>query len=294
VAIELAWQLFLSGIVVGCVYALVALGFSVIYNTVRFFHFAHGAVYAWAAYLAVAGVSQLKLPLGVAALGAIVVSACLGALTELLIYRPLKKRGATSLVLLLASLGVFIVLQNCISLAFGDATRSLGSPAGSRVISVWGATLTYAHFGIVLVSLALFLLTGAFVRYSGLGVKIRAIAENPDLAQIWGIDSQRITVYVYALGSALAAVAAIMVSLDNDVTPVMGAQAMFMGVVAIVLGGLGNLSGAVWAGLLLGVTQNMSVLFIDSRWREAIAYGVFFLVVIARPTGLWGRRSRGT
>jgi branched-chain amino acid transport system permease protein len=234
----------------------------------------------------------LGFPLVLALVFSVLLSAILGMAIERAIYRPLKSRGGNSLALLLASLGVFTVLQNSIPLFFGDQARALHTPVLSPAATLWGATITETQVVIVGTTVILFLIVGLFFRFTRVGIAIRAVANDPGLAQVVGIDSRTTIMTVHALGSGLAAVAAVLVSLDGVVTPVMGAQAIFMGVVAVVLGGLGSLAGAVWAGLLLGISQSIAVLLIGSMWRDAVAYAVFFLVVAARPAGLWGRRLR--
>lgn len=285
-------QLLANGLIAGSVYALVALGFSIIYSTVRFFHFAHGAVYTAGAYFTYLFFVIYKLPFAVAVAVVVVLAALLGVAIEFFIYKPIKGQGASSIILLIASLGVFIVLQNLISLLFGDDTKTIRSGEVREGLNVLGARITPVQIAIILTSLVLFALTAIILKRSKIGKALRAVANDPELAVVSGLDKDKITYFTYFVGSALAAIAAILISLDIDMTPLMGFQAMLYGVVAVVIGGLGNILGAYFGGLLLGLAQHLGVWYISSKWQDAIAFVILILFLLFRPQGFFGKKIR--
>jgi branched-subunit amino acid ABC-type transport system permease component len=159
-------------------------------------------------------------------------------------------------------------------------------------LNVLGARITPVQIVIILTSLALFALTALILKRSKIGKALRAVANDPELAVVAGLDKDRIIYFTYFTGSALAAIAAILISLDIDMTPLMGFQAMLYGVVAVVIGGLGNILGAYFGGLLLGLAQHLGVWYISSKWQDAIAFVILILFLLFRPQGFFGRRMR--
>jgi branched-chain amino acid transport system permease protein len=285
-------QLLMNGVIAGSAYALIALGFSLIYRITRFFHFAHAAVYTAAAYLAYALIVQYRAPLWLGLLLLLALTAGLGMLSEVAVYRPLRARHAGPLILLIASLGLYIVLQNLISLAFGDEVRSMRSGAVESVHVIGGGRITSLQLLTIAVSTGLFLAVGLAVRYFRLGTSLRAVANDAELATVAGFDADRCILLVFGIGSALAAVAAILVSFDVDMVPTMGLNALLMGVVATIIGGVGSIIGAGLGGLLLGLAQHLGVWFTGSEWQDAIAFAILLVFLLFRPHGIFGRKLR--
>lgn len=285
-------QIVANGLVAGSTYALVALGFGLIFQVCRFFHFAHGGVYACAAYVAYAGVNSLGISIWVAVPIAVLGAAILGSGIEILIYSPLRRRSASSLIFLIASLGVLIVLQNCLSLAFGDATVRLRSGEVSEGINVLGARITVVQIMTVAISVALSLGTWAWLRYSRWGCMLRAVATDFGLSSVVGIQSDRVIMLTFAIGSALAAVAAILVAYDTDLTPTMGFRALLMGVVAVIVGGIGSIPGYFLGGIFVGLAQHLGVWKLPTEWQDAIVFLVLILFLLLRPQGFLGTPLR--
>jgi len=285
-------QVLANGLIAGSAYALVALGFAVIYGTTRFFHVAHGAIYTAGAYITYALAVLCRIPLGVAIPAAVILSCVLGLLTETVIYRPLRRKYAAALVLLIASLGLYVVLQNAISLVFGDDIKSIRSASVQEGFNVLGARITLVQLVTLGVAAALFVATGLLLGRTRLGKALRAVASDLELARVTGIDTDRSILFAFGLGSALAAVAAILVSFDVDMTPTMGMNALLMGVVATIIGGIGSIPGAAVGGLLLGVAQHLGVWKIGSQWQDTIAFAVLLAFLLVRPQGIFGRKLR--
>ncbi len=281
-------QLLVNGLIAGSIYALIALGFGLIYSTTRFFHFAHGAVYAVGSYLTYAG-WLWGLSLYVAIPLAVIGTSLLGALLDIAVYRPLRKKGASSLILLLASLGLFIVIQNLISLIFGDDTKTIRSGAVTEGLPIFDARITPIQITIIAVSAVLLALCSLFMRRTKIGKAMRAVANDPELARVVGIESDQIVLFTFVLGSALAAIAAILISLDTDMTPMMGFYALLMGVVAVIAGGVGSIPGSALGGLLVGMAQHLGVWKIPTQWQDTIVFLILIFFLLFRPQGFLGK-----
>jgi len=285
-------QLIANGFIAGSLYSLVALGFALIYGATRFFNFAHGAVYTAGAYLTYALIAYVHLPLLAAAPIAVLLAAGLGLLTELGIFRPLRRKSSPPLILLIASLGLYILIQNVVSLAFGDDVKTLRDTPVHEGLLIFGARITEVQLLTLVVAMGLFIATTLVLSRAKFGKAIRAVANDRDLAYVTGIDADRSIAIVYGLGSALAGVAAILISLDVDLVPTMGMNALLMGAVATIIGGIGSIPGAAVGGLLLGLTQHLGGWKIGSQWQESIAFVVLLVFLLFRPYGVFGRKLR--
>ncbi len=285
-------QTLVNSLSAAAVYALVALGFALIYNTVRFFHFAHGIVFTGGAYFVFLLKVWLGFPLFFSIIVAIGLSAILGCLIEISIYRRLRHKGASSLILLLASLGVYVVLQNIVSMVFGDDIKTIRSGMVEEGINILGTKVTPIQIAIIAVSLSLLVSCFLFLKYTKIGQSMRAVANDPELACASGIESDRVILATFALGSALAGIAGILVALDVDMSPTMGMNALMMGVVAVIIGGVGSIPGVALGALLLGMAQHLGVWKISSQWQDAIAFVILLIFLLFRPQGFLGRKIK--
>lgn len=285
-------QLLLNSLISGSIYTLIALGFSLIYSTTKFFHFAHAAVYTSSPYFAYFYSTCCGLPLGASIALAILSSTVLGMCTELAIYKPLRKKGSSPLVLLLSSLGLYIILQNVISMFSGDDTKILRSGTVTEGLELLGGRITSIQIGIVIVSALLLILCWVLTKYTKMGTAMRAVASDPELAIVSGIDTDRTILFAFMLGSCLAGIAAILISFDLDMTPTMGMNALMMGVVAVIIGGVGSIPGAALGGFLLAFAQNFGVWKISSQWQDAIAFIILLVFLLFRPYGFFGKKIR--
>ncbi len=286
------YQLVMNGFITGGIYALIAIGFALTYRTTRFFHFAHGAVYTFGAYFAYLFTIQLGIIRIIAFPIACVATAVLGILLEFGIYRPMRKRNATDLTLLIASLGLYVVLQNIISMAWGDDTKTMCTGEVVEGHLFLGARITDVQIIIIVSSIVLIALMALMLTQMKFGKSLRALANDPELARLSGINSDRYILYAFAIGSFLAAVASIMISFDTDMTPTMGFNALLMGVTAVIVGGVDSLPGAALGGLLIGLAQNLGVAVLPSQWQDTIAFGILILFLLFRPYGILGRKPQ--
>jgi len=280
-------QLLANGIIAGSVYALLGLGFGIIYSATRTFHFAHGAVYSMAGYLAfqfhVFWHLPLTLSIALSLLGAIL----LGMGIEGLIYRPLRAVGASSMEILLSSLGLFILLQNFMIILWRSDPRVLPVAESIRKgVEIGGIWVTYLQLIIIAISFCLWGLLLVFSQRTKMGKAIRALESDPEMTEIVGIDPVYIRLLVYGMGSALAGVSGILATMDMGIDPNSGIMALLIAVIAVIVGGIGNYSGTALAGLLLGIAENMGIWKIPSEWKSSIAFGILVIFILFRPTGL--------
>jgi branched-chain amino acid transport system permease protein len=284
-------QFLLNGIIAGSNYALVALGFTVIYSTVKFFNFAHGSTYIVGAY----AIHTLTRSLHLAFIPAFFLSASIAGLVGIAVNRfvflPLRQRKATNLVLLIASFGVYIFLQNLIQLFYGTQVLILRSGAIEAGYRVGGATITKMQVFILLISAMLALALYLFTQKTQLGKAMRAVADDPIAASVVGINSERIILWTFALGSALAGAAGILIALETNIEPTMGLNAILKGIIASIVGGIGSIPGAMLGGLFLGVVENLGIYQLDSGWKDSIAFAVLIFFLLLQPNGIMGRRS---
>jgi len=286
-------QLIVNGIIAGSLYALIALGFTVIYGTVRFFHFAHGVVFAVSAYMAWCCVSYLNLPLIIAGLIAVLGGGILGLLMNLFIYRSLRKRKAPNLILLLASFGLFLLLQNALQLGFGSDIKAIRIGSVNEGYRILGASITGTQIIIIIASVLLAGVVLLFMRKTRFGKAIRAVADDSVAASIVGVNSERTIAVAFFLGSALAGAAGVLVALETNIQPTMGLNAAIKGIIAALIGGMGSIPGALVGGLFLGLAENLGIWSISAGWKDAISFSILVLFLLFRPSGMFGSRSKG-
>ncbi len=285
-------SLFLNGIIAGSIYSLIGLGFSLVYQTTRFFHFAHGAIYTFGAYFAYLFFTQLGFDRLIAFPLACVATMCVGVMCEVLVYKPMRKRNATDLTLLIASLGLYTLLQNIISMVWGDDTKTMRTGEVVEGHELLGARITDIQIAIIIVSLVLITLIAQILAKTKFGKTLRALANDPELAQLSGVNSDRYIMYAFAIGSFFAAVASIMISFDTDMTPTMGFNALVMGVIAVIVGGINSLPGAALGGLFIGLAQNLGVYWLPSKWQDTIAFVILILFLLFKPYGILGKKPQ--
>ncbi len=283
-------QIIINGVVGASIYLGIAISFSLIYTTTRFFHFAHGVIYTAGAYFTYA-LFKFGLPFWVSIPLAIALSALLGCLIDISVYKPLRDKRSSSLVLMLASLGIYVVLQNLISMVFGDDTKSIRTWEVREGLLVLGARITPVQIVIIGSSVVLAVGLYLFLKRTRFGREIRAVASDPELARISGINTDRVFLGVFAIGSALAGIAGILVALDVDMTPTMGMHALMMGVVAVIIGGSGSIPGVALGALLLGFAQHLGAWYVSSQWQDAIAFIILLIFLIFRPQGFFGKKA---
>ncbi len=282
-------QLIVNGLVAGAIYALMALGFAVIYNATRIFHIAHGAVYAIGGYVFYALAIGLKVNPVVAFLLVVPATAAAGAAIELLVYRPARNRRAGLFALFIISLGLLVFMQNALSVLFGGDTKSVW-PGALPNYDFGGIVVTPYHLAVVAACVIVFPLVQWFVTRTRTGKAIQALSANRELADVVGVDVPRLYVVVFAVGSALAGIAAALLSIDLGVNPGMAFTVITFAAISVIIGGVGHLPGAAVGGFLLGLLQSLAVWFLPLAWQDVVVYGLLFLFLLFRPHGIFGQR----
>lgn len=275
-------------------YLLVALSFVIIFKLTRFFHFAHGIVFTAGAYLTLISKNCLGVSPLFSFISGIAFCTILGCLMDLCIYRPLRKKGSSELILLLASLGIYVFLQNTISMIFGDETKSIRIGDVQVGINILGARITPIQIITICASIVLVIALSTFLKKSKIGNAMRAVANDSVLANVSGINSNRVILWAFAIGSALAGLAGLLVALDVDMTPTMGMSALMMGVVVVIIGGVNSIGGIALGALLLATAQHLGAWFIGSQWQDAIAFIILVLFLLFKPEGFFGKKIRST
>jgi branched-chain amino acid transport system permease protein len=282
---DLFLQLLVNGLINGSHYALLGLGFGLIFATTRIVHFAYGPIFTFAAYTVWTISAQAGLPLPIAAIGGIAVASGLGVASYLVLYRPLEAQNAPPLIPLIASLGLTIVLENLAGIVFGTGVRTLNIDGSVHFLGPVFFTSTHIWQVIAFVVVAIAL--GIFLRQTRYGRAILAMTDDPEMARVIGIDTRKVTYIVFAIGSAISAIAAALVLLKDGASTHMGFHAVFMGFVAVIVGGVGSLRGAIAGGFLVGLVESLGLIAIPTDWQASISFVVLFLMIMLRPEGLF-------
>ena len=283
-------QQLLNGIVIGSIYGLFALGFTLVFGINHILNLAHGAVFMWGAFVGLYVITEFELPLPVAILAAALAGGLLAVVLDYIAFRPLRKRNAPEFAAIISSIGAGLIL---ISLAQQlSETKVMRFPFGTFpvvIFEVAGLRIQLLQIVIVAVVAALVGLLVLYLYRTDLGRQIRAVAVNGRTAQLLGISPDLVFAQVFFISGALAGIAGVLIGLAfNSVHFMMGEPLLLRAFVVIVLGGLGSIVGAVLAGLMLGIVQALSVAYFSSGFADAFIFSILFLVLVARPTGLFG------
>jgi len=286
-------QIILNGIIVGGIYALLAIGFNLIYSTVRFFHLAYGVVALLGAYLTWVFNSGFGFGFLFSAVLATAVTGLIGLLTWVLLYKPLRERGSSDLVMMVASFGLFLILQNGVALIFSNNIKSLSvSDTIEPGYNFWGLIIT-SNQTLILATCALVLIILNLVLHkTRAGLMIRAIGENKDLAETSGVPVNYVIYLVFLIGTALSSLAGILTALEIGMRPTYGLAFILKAIVASVIGGIGSVSGALLGALILGIAENIGIFYFGSSWQEAVAFGLLTIFLLFRPQGLIAAQKR--
>lgn len=285
-------QLIINIVLSSVLYLLVANSFSFIYYPTKFFHITHAAVISFGAYFCFFFANKLSTSLSLSVVFSIVSSVGIGLFCEVLVYRQMRKRNVPVLAYLIASIGLYVVLQNCISLFFGDNTKIINTAEVIAGNPVFGAYITNVQVITIIVSIVLFISVNLFLRFTATGKSIRAVASNPELCNIYGISSNKVILVSFAIGSALAATAGILSAMDTNMTPTFGFNLLLYGVVAMTIGGVGSTRGLVAGSLMVATVQHLAAYYIDTKWMDAVTYIILILFLIWKPLGFSGKRFK--
>ncbi|ATY86108.1 branched-chain amino acid ABC transporter permease [Kyrpidia spormannii] len=275
-----------NGLVMGSCYTLIALGLTLIFGMLDMVNFAHGDLYMVGAFIAVACVGTLGVPYYLSILVAMIVVALLGVLLERIAFRPLEKSSRVNL--LVSSIGISIILQNGVQLLWGPDPRPLPSPLANTVFGAFGITLNAQRILVVGVALGLIVLVYLLIQKTNLGIAMRAVALDSEVAALMGVRLNRILAATFALGAGLAAVAGVLLGPMFNVYPTMGVSATLKAFVVVLLGGIGNVAGAIAGGFLLGLMETYTAGYISSEYKDVMSFILMILVLLFKPNGIFG------
>ena len=279
-----------SGVVLGSIYAMVSIGFSIIFSTTRTFHFAHGAVYLWVGYAIYYTTEVLKWNLWLAVVVGAVLAVTLGTGIERYIYRPLRARGATPLVIFVAALGLLIFLQNLISAVFGSQAQPIQLPDMGPPWIIGDAAITKVGLLQFVAAILLLLLTQALLKWTTVGQSLRAVATNVEMAAVIGVNVGRVYLQAFTIGSLAMVPAALLNSATTGLDPALGGTIMLMTMVSVIVGGVGSITGAALGGFLIGIAQGLSAVVLPLAWQNGVAFGLLMVFIVVRPTGILGTK----
>ncbi|MBQ4206761.1 MAG: branched-chain amino acid ABC transporter permease [Clostridia bacterium] len=281
----------ISGLSLGSVYALIALGYTMVYGIAKMLNFAHGDVIMVGAYIIYVVSTMQGLPVWVGILASVLGCTALGMLIERLAYKPL--RGAQSLAVLITAIGVSYFLQNAALLIFGSSPKSFSSIINRKPIRLFSGDLVISWEAILTLSVSILIMIAltVFISKSKQGKAMRAVSEDRAAAQLMGINVNRTITLTFAIGSALAAVAGILLcSSYPTLTPYTGAMPGIKAFTAAVFGGIGSIPGAMLGGVLIGIIQMLANGYISTQLSDAIVFAVLIIVLLVKPTGLLGKK----
>ncbi len=284
-------QQLVNGLTLGSTYALIALGYTMVYGVLRLINFAHGEIYMAGAFIGLMVSTTLRLPFPIVLLIAMTGGAMVGVTIERIAYRPLRK--APRLAVLISAIGMSIFLRNLALAVMGPQTRAFPVPFKVKYLTAGGVRINTFDVLILMTSVCLMVGLHLLVQKTKIGKAMRATAEDKQTASLMGISVNQVIAFTFAVGSALAAAAGVLIGMNfNAVEPSMGMMPGLKGFVGAVLGGVGSIPGAMAGGILLGMAEVMGVALLRSEWRDAIAFSILALVLLIKPSGIFGRNTQ--
>ena len=282
-------QTLISGLSLGSIYALIALGYTMVYGIAKMLNFAHGDIIMVGAYAVITAVFTMGLPPFIAILISIALCALLGIVIEFLAYRPLRQ--AQPLAVLITAIGVSYLLQNLALLFYGSEQKAFPTIVALPTVRIGGVYIDGITLATLVVTAVIMVALSLFINKTRMGKAMRAVSEDKEAAELMGISVNRTITVTFAIGSALAGVAAIFYGAAYTyIRPTTGAMPGIKAFTAAVFGGIGSIPGAMLGGILLGVIEQLSKTYISTLWADAIVFGVLVVVLVVKPTGLLGKK----
>lgn len=282
----------ISGLSLGSVYAIIALGYTMVYGIAKMLNFAHGDIIMIGAYVAFFALTYFHLPFPVAVLVSIAVCTVLGVVIERLAYKPLRQ--ASSLSVLITAIGVSYFLQNTAQLLWSSATKVFPSVLGNESLKLFSGKLSISYLTIItiLTCIVVMVCLTLFINKTKIGKAMRACSEDKGAAELMGINVDTTISITFAIGSGLAAIAAILLCLTYpSVYPTLGSMPGIKAFTAAVFGGIGSIPGALVGGLMLGIIETLSKAYISTQLSNAIVFGVLIVILLIKPAGLLGHKT---
>jgi branched-chain amino acid transport system permease protein len=284
-------QQFINGLSVGSIYALIALGYTLVYGIIKLINFAHGEIMMMGAYFAFITVITMGLPFLATLIFSMVLAALLGITIETVAYKPLRKAPRISA--LITAIGMSLFLQNLAQVIFGADPKVMPDLIPKRPINIAGIQIGTVTIVTIILSVFFMIVLDLFIKNTKPGKAMRAVSEDKEASVIMGINVNRTISITFAIGSALGALGGVLYSIAyTQVYPTMGIMPGLKAFVAAVLGGIGLIPGAMLGGFIIGMVETVSKAYLSSQWSDAIVFGILILVLIVKPTGILGKNER--
>ncbi len=280
-------QIIVNGLIAGSVYALVGLGFSLIFSATRFFNLAHGIFAVVGAYGVFFATRWWHMPAYLAIPFGLLIAGLAGVLLDRALFAPLRRRYATSMVMLVASLGAFTALQALIAILFTSQFQQLAPPSSAALlVSIGSIVVTKIQLTLIATSIIVWAMIAAVLRFTKFGRAVRAVSDDREVATIVGIETEKIICLLFFIGATITGGAGILYGYDTGIDPAMGLMLLLDGVSAAIIGGLTRPSGVILGGFILGLAEHIGIWKISGEWKDAIAFIVLIIFLLVRPQGI--------
>lgn len=281
----------INGLSTGSMYALVAVGYTMVYGIAKMINFAHGEIIMVGAYITYACMSIFNIPVIIAVLLSIIGCAILGVVTEKIAYRPLRSSG--SLTVLITAIGVSYLLQNLFLIIFGSASLTFPKIIPSGTIRIGTLSMSYVTIATLVITAISTVILLYFINKTKLGKAMRAVSEDGKAAQLMGINVDTTIALTFAIGSALAAIAGVIYGTKFSlINPYIGAMLGIKAFIAAVLGGIGSIQGAMIGGIVIGIAESFTITYISSAFSDAVVFGILIFILLVKPSGIFGNNVR--
>lgn len=280
----------INGLHVGSIYALIALGYTMVYGIVRLINFSHGDIIMVGAYVILFGVTLLGFPMWLAIIGGIFICSLLGMTIERVAYRPLRQRGAPRISALITAIGVSFLLENGFQLLFGSTFRTFPAIFPATPLRIGEVRISIGTLVTIVVVCGMMIFLTLFVQRTKMGKAMRAVSEDMPAARLMGINVNTTITMTFAIGSGLAAVGSVLYcAAYPQVQPYMGSMLGLKAFVAAVFGGIGVMPGAMLGGFVMGVAESLTKGYISSQLSDAVVFGILIVVLLVKPSGIMGK-----
>ncbi|MCF8350500.1 MAG: branched-chain amino acid ABC transporter permease [Bacteroidales bacterium] len=281
----------INGFINGAIYALVALGFAIVYNTTRIFHIAYAVIYMIAPYFVYTFFAVLGFNLWIAAVLAIVLTIAVSLVMELIVYKPLSKRKSSGNVILISSIGLMIIVINLIALFYGNDTKILNREI-SGSLRIGNLIVTYSQLWQLGISALLISGFMFFLRFSKFGIKTRAMRDDETLCRVFALDTFKFRNYLFVLSALFAGAGGIVVAWDVGMDPYIGMPMLLNAIVALIIGGIGKFHAPVIGGFVIGILQSLVIWKFSANWMEGVTFALLIIFLVFRPQGFFGEKQR--
>jgi len=281
-------QIIANSLIAGSLYTLVGLGFFMIYRTVKFFDMSYGVLTTFGGYMMYWIFKLLGAHSILSFVLALALTGIISALMYQIVYRHLRKRESSNMVLLVASLGLFTMMQAIIAILFSSQFQTISIPVLQKSINIAGSFLTHTQLLTIGLSIIVFTLLSFVLSKTRFGASIRAIGDDEEVAKIVGINTKKVISWVFVIAGVIAGLAGLLVGLDTGIEPTMGMQLLLKAVIVVVIGGVGRIHGVIVGAFLLAFIENIAVWHISGEWKDVIAFSVLIIFLLVKPNGITG------